>query len=337
MKRRPEGPGALEPLRGGAETSEDPMAALLLKVGDPQPLGPVELARVKARLRQRGEPGRRTRANQLGSVLVALLTGVGVASAGWGILEVTRPRASAVEGSPAKARPAPLRGSGAPAPRSAAPTAAASVTPPDPKPSSSVDVRRTRRAEAHVSDGAARYKEESRSTSAPNQLARESEVLARALVKLRRERDPSAALAALDDYAAEFPRGALFLEAQVARVDALLALGEKASVLTILSELPLDRVGRGAELRLIRAELTAEADCGRARADLDGLVDVAPANVRERALRARAACRLRLQDAPGAAADLRAYLAAYPNGRFAAEARMHLQTIEGTSSDVPQH
>lgn len=153
-------------------------------------------------------------------------------------------------------------------------------------------------------------------------LGRESELLSRALAKLRRDRDASAALTLLDEHARTFPNGTLNLEADVARVDALLALGRNAEALGLLERLPIDRLGRGAELRVIRGELLAQGDPRKALGDFDRALAMGlPQALEERALFGRAASRLKIGDEAGGRADLASYLAKYPNGRFAAQAR----------------
>lgn len=161
-------------------------------------------------------------------------------------------------------------------------------------------------------------------SAGPNEsdLARESAALERALTALRRDHDAGGALALLDRYAADFPAGVLRLEADVARVDANLALGNTAAALALLSRMPLENVGRGLELRLVRAELTAARDCKRANLDFDRVLALHPAPAfDERALFGRASCREKLGDTAGSRADLATYLARYPAGRFAAAAR----------------
>jgi tetratricopeptide (TPR) repeat protein len=156
-------------------------------------------------------------------------------------------------------------------------------------------------------------------------LGRESELLARALAKLRRDRDARTALALLDQHARDFPAGALRLEADVARVDALLALGRSAEALGLLERLPIDRLGRGAELRVLRGELRAQRDPANALADFERALAAEPSpDLAERALYGRAGGHLRLGDEARGRADLEAYLARFPNGRFAAEARRRL-------------
>lgn len=156
-------------------------------------------------------------------------------------------------------------------------------------------------------------------------LGLESQLLQRALSALRRDRDPSAPLALLDQHAAEFPRGALGLEASIARIDALLALDRRPEALRVLDRLPLDGVGRRTEVAVVRAELRAEHDCARAVRDFDAALSLPrAAPLRERALFGRAGCRFQVGNELGARTDLDAYLEAFPHGRFAAAARGRL-------------
>jgi tetratricopeptide (TPR) repeat protein len=160
-----------------------------------------------------------------------------------------------------------------------------------------------------------------------SQLGRESELLTRALARLRSGGNPAAALELLDEYRRQFPEGALRLESDIARLDAFLALGRRTEALALLDQLPIDRIGRGPELRVVRAELRAREDAGRAVRDFDAALAVAlPAALEERALFGRAASRLRSGDSDGARTDFSRYLQRYPSGRFAAEARAHTGT-----------
>jgi hypothetical protein len=171
---------------------------------------------------------------------------------------------------------------------------------------------------------------ETRASSAPavasvtpeSRLAAESKLLEPAISALRKERDAARALTLLGRYEAEFPHGVLSLEARVLRVDSLLALGRRSDALAALDVLPLDRVGRGTELRLVRAELRAGADCRSALSDFDLVLSGGVTGaMEERALRGRALCRSSSGDAAGAKSDRERYLAKYPAGRFAAELR----------------
>lgn len=130
------------------------------------------------------------------------------------------------------------------------------------------------------------------------------------------------ALIALDEHRRDFPQGTLDLEARVARVEALLKLKRRQEAQRELSTLPLDRVGRGLELRLIRAELGAEGDCRGSLADFDVLLGQSlPAAWMERALFGRGACLLKLGDHAGAQRDFSRYLEQFPSGRFAPQIR----------------
>jgi hypothetical protein len=270
------------------------------------------LLRVAQRLDAGGRGGR---AKWRASVLVFACVGLaGGAAATWGISRIPERRMLNPLGTPtvtASARPSPPvhRNSAslpAPAPTpSAAPNAAPDAT--------SSPLERPASARAPSAEPA---------PSAESELSRESQALERALTALRRERDPARALTLLERYAAEFPAGVLRLEADMARVDSHLALGQRPAALAILDRLPLERVGRGLELRVVRAELYAERDCVRANRDFDLVLSAnPPASLEERALFGRATCRSRLGDAQGARADLERYLQRFPDGRFAAVAR----------------
>lgn len=156
-------------------------------------------------------------------------------------------------------------------------------------------------------------------------LAEESLLLGRALVRLRQERDPVTALVELDHYAERFPSGMLGHEAQSARVDALLMSGRLGEARTVLSNLTLGTGARDRELRLIRAELTAERACAPALDDYQAvLAESRSGPLAERALWGRAACRARLGDEASARTDLAEYVARFPNGAHAATARARL-------------
>jgi TolA-binding protein len=160
----------------------------------------------------------------------------------------------------------------------------------------------------------------------PPQPSEEVQTLQRAMGLLRGKHDARAALAALDDYVARFPGGVLAPEARVARIDALLLLDRSDEALRALETLPLDAHRRSTELQLIRGELRARTDCGRANADFTAvLAAVRTASLEERALYGRAACRSSQGDRGGTADDLRRYVDRFPTGAHADWARRWLQ------------
>lgn len=272
---------------------------LFRNVERPEPLSSAELDRVQARLTaRRGSFPKPIRYVPL--LATGMLAGTGFAFAAYGVQRLVDapPTPSHVEVSaPPERRMVPeLRTRGSETPPAAVEEKASPETP-----------NRAVAAFPEASSGA---------------LGRESELLARALAKLRRDRDAGAALTLLDEHAKDFPNGALVLEADVARVDALLALGRNAEALALLERLPIDRLGRGAELRVIRGELLAQREPKKALGDFDrALAAGLSQGLEERALFGRAASRLKVGDEAGGRADLETYLAKYPNGRFAAQAR----------------
>jgi tetratricopeptide (TPR) repeat protein len=170
--------------------------------------------------------------------------------------------------------------------------------------------------------------EEAPAPAADAPIVVESRMLADALATLRQRRDPHQALKALDAYERRFPAGALAPEAAAARIDALLALGRRDQALERLEMLQLDRLPRGAELRVLRGELRA----GRGRldpavSDFSAVLslEAAPPSVVERALYGRGSCRSRLGDAAGARADLREVVRRFPGGALAGAAERALR------------
>jgi tetratricopeptide (TPR) repeat protein len=165
----------------------------------------------------------------------------------------------------------------------------------------------------------------------PADIARQARLLGKALQSLRQDHDARAALAALDEHAAQFPDGALAPEADITRVDALLALDRRQAALGILDRMVVPATTRGRELVLVRAELRvgarryAEAVQDFTRALAAGPSDDA---LSERAWHGRIACYLATGDRTRAQADLREYLNHFPDGRFAPEIRRALDEIE---------
>jgi hypothetical protein len=163
--------------------------------------------------------------------------------------------------------------------------------------------------------------------SAPSALADESALLGRALAQLRREGNPAAALATLDEYEGRFPRGTMSFDAVAARVEALLKLGRTDAALERLEAVAPAVLAKSPALRVVRGELRARAGrLAAAVADFDGELERGPGrgDVFERALYGRGSCRARQGDVGGARQDLERYLQSFPQGRFAAEARQVL-------------
>jgi len=164
-------------------------------------------------------------------------------------------------------------------------------------------------------------------------LKDESALLAAALSKLRADHDPAGALESLDAYRLRFPDGVLRDEARVGRVDALLALGRRPDARAELAAIGSGKLGampRGLELRVLEAELEAEAGhCDRATALFDALLAQPSPAVEERSLFGRATCRAKRGEPDGAAADLRRLLQRHPHGEYAPAAEKLLQDVGG--------
>ena len=155
----------------------------------------------------------------------------------------------------------------------------------------------------------------------------EATLLARAFRSLRADRDPVAALALLDEHDRQFPAGQLADEASRARVEALLALGRRRDALHVLEARRDDDSGR--ERALLRGELRAETGrCAQALADFAGAEREAPSEIAARAVWDEATCRARLGDAVGARRDFERYLASYPSGAMARQARRWLAAAQ---------
>lgn len=165
----------------------------------------------------------------------------------------------------------------------------------------------------------------------------EQTLVASAIRSLRVQRSPAAALAALDQYQARYPKGSMLAETTRLRAEALLMLGERRAALDELNRSPGMGTAADEESRLVRGELAASA--GRwheALQDFDALVtawsrgprgDTLSPKLRarlERALWGRACARSHLGNEAGARADLEELLRRFPQGKFAAQAAQRL-------------
>lgn len=160
----------------------------------------------------------------------------------------------------------------------------------------------------------------------------EQALVASAISSLRTQRRPAAALAALDQYEARFPKGSMLAEVARLRAEALLLLGQRRAALDELSRAPTG-ISSDEESRLVRGELRASAGRWReALQDFDALVAAWLTRDRaagmstklqgrlERALWGRACARSHLGDESGARADLQELRLRFPQGRFAVQA-----------------
>jgi TolA-binding protein len=158
-------------------------------------------------------------------------------------------------------------------------------------------------------------------------LARESRWLASAIAKLRQEGQPEQALAILDQHQSELGSGPLAAEAKATRIEALLRLGRNDQALALLDGQRLSARGLEREMLVARAELrTEKRRISAAIHDFDLLLS-SPRRadeITERALYGRAICRAKSGDREGSRGDFTQYLNAFPQGRFAHEARSAL-------------
>lgn len=306
-----------DPLLPWAEAAEDDsplerqMSRLFAGVPSPEPLADVARQRVARRLRTRAPRSMRLTLVRL--VAVGAVIGVtGAAAAQWAAVHwfgMQRELLTPHEGPAVTAPPAPSAGVKRAAPR------AAELAPVLPEP---VSEPASSAAFPNLAPPALPV------ASAGSRLGQEAASLEAALSALKAGGKGNAAhaLLALDQHLQKFPGGTLELEARVARVDALLALGRRQEARRELSSLPIERVGRKSELRLIRAELRADDDCRAALTDFQVLVDQSLPNAwAERALFGRGACLLKLGDQAAAYRDFDRYLERFPSGRFAEQIR----------------
>jgi len=302
----------VEPLLPWAEGKEDEaplerqLSQLFIAVPEPKPLADGSRQRVALRLRVHAP--RRMRLMLVQLVAIGVVIGVaGAAAAQWAVVHwLNVQREVVVRPVPASAPPPPLlpQPSLPRAPPVAAELAPAEAPPLTPPSTAAFPA-------ALASAGSSRLGQEAASLSA-----------ALSALKVGGKGNASRALRAIDEHLQKFPRGALELEARVARVDALLVLGRRQEARRELSALPIESVGRKNELRLIRAELRADDDCRAASSDFQVLVDQPlPSNLAERALFGRGACLLKLGNQAAANRDFDRYLERFPSGRFADQIR----------------
>jgi len=144
-------------------------------------------------------------------------------------------------------------------------------------------------------------------------------------LELRRAGDLAGAAVALEQYRAAYPKGAFWAEATLAELDAQLALGRRADALALLQQVgDGPDLPRAAELRLLRSELLArEGRCDEAMSGFQAALGIP--SLAERALYGRASCEGALGHPAGSRSDFEDYLARYPQGAFAAEARRALE------------
>jgi hypothetical protein len=308
---------------------ESRAAELIERIGEPDLPGDDRMAAIRSRIALRRGP-RVVRRHFKWAVTVALLLIGGALGAGareWIAPIVSRLRPEARVETPARSAPPPARGGGKRAARPAAiedPVAPSAPSPPEPEASPiappAAATPRLRAASPRLALAPP--------PPAP-ETSREAAVLGTAIRKLRRQGDARGALAALDEYAATFPGGELGAEADLVRVEALLAIGERAAALRLLDARAVESSPRARQSLLVRGELRAAAGrCIDATADLTRVLAEPPRDaLDERALFARASCLSRLHDTPGARRALEAYLRHFPAGPHATAAAAALQSL----------
>ncbi|MDX2020447.1 MAG: hypothetical protein SF187_09400 [Deltaproteobacteria bacterium] len=145
---------------------------------------------------------------------------------------------------------------------------------------------------------------------------------------LRADKNPALALQRLDDFADAFPASRLLSEAQLARVEALVATsnyGEATRALELVHP-ESNRLRR--MVRVTRGELLVKQNaCEQAMVEFDTVIAESVQDVfDERALYGRASCRLESGDVAGARSDLARYLERHPKGVRASNIKKQLQS-----------
>jgi hypothetical protein len=326
----------------GAHPDDRRAAALVRSIGEPFMPGPAAMEAIRARVELRRGPRRVAALRRLTWVVVAgaLVLGMTLGAAAHSWLSGR----SALPARPTPARglaPAPQRRATALAPARAEPAvalAAPAQAVAAPKTPAPPPARRAARRDPVVAAAApAVVAPEPEPSLAPlvaapvaeDAVVSESRAVGLALRRLRQDHDARGALDALDRYRASFPNGGLGPEANLVRVEALLALDERVAALRLLDGLAVDGSPGSRQLLVLRGELRAAAGrCSEAAADLGGALSAAPRDaVDARALFARASCFSRLGQYAAARGDLEAYVARFPRAPHAAEATRALREL----------
>jgi TolA-binding protein len=281
-------------------------AAALLSAALPEPLSDVHVERLLRRMRHAASASARPRFALVVRIAMALATlgAAGTVTAAWitGVGPFRRPEPATVPSLPPPREP--VAEPALPAPTATAPVAL--------KPAPRI-VRRAPIAPPST-----------RPPPAEDPSAGES-ALVRAAITALGAHDAAGALERLQDYRARFPRGLLAREADVVRVDALLALGRKRDALAALEALPIAELPRRTELLVVTGELRASlGQCRGAGEAFDRALADATGPLRERVLYGRAVCLANVGNTSTARAAFDEYLRQFPSGRFAAESRRAL-------------
>jgi tetratricopeptide (TPR) repeat protein len=329
--------------RGPGSGDEETAGALLRLAQRLHPVGDRRLAEIREQLRS-GIPHRaharlpRSRFRQVAVAAGLVLLGGALSASALQLLHRASERSTESAAPTALPRSKSARRSSADATKTPEPLSPATMPEvlvpaspePPPEPASAVPVLRSGRIVAARETPSSQRTEPPRPGPAiappvgSSALARESGLLASAIVKLRRDGEPGQALAILDQLRAEFGSGALAQEANATRIEALLRLGRNGQALALLDAQTLSARGLAGQMLVARAELRAEQ--GRFSAalrDFDELLSGRgqPDSVTERARYGRATCRAKSGDWDGARADFQQYLREFPQGGFAERAR----------------
>ena len=161
--------------------------------------------------------------------------------------------------------------------------------------------------------------------AAPDPLAQEASLVRVALEK-RRRGDNAEAISALQAYRRAYPGGAFQTEAELAEVDADLALGDRPHALALIEQVEKQsgsNLPKSAELRMLHAELLERE--GRWLEAMPLFEKELGDPVQgERALFGRASCFEALGELKKARRDFEILLERTPSGQFAARARRAL-------------